>query len=184
MPNEEHEQTLNVWLAELLRDRGIDARQEKKQAKGKGKRVDVEIRLGTVKIALEAKQGQRPSNRRDAIQSADGRFKEANADCAIALCYPEGVTTKEELLDAEMLWTIRNPENLTPPGTAAWATSDVGNLAPAIRQAPMQLGNPDKAAAGLSESLNAAVERLSEAQKEEIAKALDLPLVLQRRVVW
>lgn len=68
MPNQEHEQTLNVWLAELLRDRGINAKQEKKQPKGK--RVDVDIRLGTVKIALDAKQGQRPNNRRDAVQSA------------------------------------------------------------------------------------------------------------------
>ena len=173
MPNEEHEQTLNVWLAELLRDRSIDAKQERKQAKGK--RVDVDIRLGTVKIALEAKQGQRPNNRRDAIQSADGRFNEANADCAIALCYPQGINSKEALLDAAMIWTIRNPESLTPADSAIWTTSALEDLVPAIKQAPMQLGNPDKAAAGLSASLNAAVERLSEAQKEEIAKALDLP---------
>ena len=175
MPNEEHESTLNVWLAELLRDRGVNARQEKKQAKGKGKRVDVEIRLGTVKVALEAKQGQSSTNRRDAIKSADGRFKDANADCAIALCYPEGITTKEEIPEAQMLWTIRNPNHLTPPRTTTWTTSDLSNLVSAIRHAPMQLGNPDKAAAGLSASLNAAVERLSEAQKQEIAKALDLP---------
>ena len=173
VPNEEHEQTLNVWLAELLRDRGIDAKQERKQAKGK--RVDVDIRLGTVKIALEAKQGQRPNNRRDAIRSADGRFNEANADCVIALCYPQGINSKEALLDAAMMWTIRNPESLTPADSAIWTTSALEDLVLAIKQAPMQLGNPDKAAAGLSASLNAAVERLSEAQKEEIAKALDLP---------
>ena len=173
MPNQEHEQTLNVWLAELLKDRGIVARQERTQAKGK--RVDVEIRLGTVKIALEAKQGQRPSNRRDAIRSADGRFKEANADCALAVCYPEGITEKEELIEARMIWTIRNPANLAVANTAMWTKGTLDDLVPAIRQAPMQLGNPDKAAAGLSASLNAAVERLSENQKEEIARALDLP---------
>ena len=39
----------------------------------------------------------------------------------------------------------------------------------------MQLGNPDHAAAALSASLDAAVERLSENQKREIARALDLP---------
>ena len=173
MPNQEHEQTLNVWLAELLRDRGIDARQEKKQAKGK--RVDVDIRLGTVKISIEAKQGQRPSNRRDAINSADGRFKEANADCAIALCYPEGIHEKEEIGHALMTWAIRNPETLAPSASVKWTSGTIDDLVPAIKQAPMQLGNPDKAAAGLSASLNAAVGRLSENQKQEIAKAIDLP---------
>ena len=173
MPNQEHEQTLNVWLAELLRDRGINAKQEKKQPKGK--RVDVDIRIGTVKIALEAKQGQRPNNRRDAVQSADGRFNEANADCAIALCYPDGITDKEGLIPAQMIWTIRNPENLASAESAIWTTSNLNDLVPAIRQAPMQLGNPDKAAAGLSASLDAAMERLSETQKEEIARSLDLP---------
>ena len=39
----------------------------------------------------------------------------------------------------------------------------------------MQLGNPDHAAAALSASLDAAVERLSENQKQEVARALDLP---------
>ena len=51
----EHEHTLNVWLAELLRERGLDARQE--QTLG-GRRIDVDIRVGPVKIALEAEQGQ------------------------------------------------------------------------------------------------------------------------------
>ena len=50
MPNVEQEQTLNVWLVELLRNRGIEARQEQKQANVR--RVDVDIRFGTVKIAL------------------------------------------------------------------------------------------------------------------------------------
>ena len=39
----------------------------------------------------------------------------------------------------------------------------------------MQLGNPDLAAAALSASLDRAVGRLSEAQKREIARSLDLP---------
>ena len=173
MPNVEHEQTLNVWLAELLRQRGIDARQERKQAKGG--RIDVEIRIGTVKIALEAKQGQKSNNQRDAITSADSRLTSTNVDCAIALCYPEGIADKCTLTERQLMWTIRNPDALVQGGVARWSSSDLNDLARTIKQAPMQLGNPDKAAAGLSASLDAAVERMSETQKAEVARAIDLP---------
>ena len=65
MANVEHEHTLNVWLAELLRRRGLNARQERKQANRK--RIDVEIHVGNVKIALEAEQGQSSTKQREAI---------------------------------------------------------------------------------------------------------------------
>ena len=60
MVQPEHEHTLNVWLADLLRKNyGIDARQEQGQAGGG--RIDVEIHIGPVKIALEEVTARCPS---------------------------------------------------------------------------------------------------------------------------
>lgn len=56
-----------------------------------------------------------------------------------------------------------------------WTEANLGELASVIQFAPMQLGNPDLAAEGLSASLDRAIGRLSESQKREIARALDLP---------
>ena len=50
-----YESTLNTWLAEALRQEGFDAKPESLQ--GGGKRLDVEVNLDGVKIALEAEQG-------------------------------------------------------------------------------------------------------------------------------
>ncbi len=58
---------------------------------------------------------------------------------------------------------------------ADWSSGDVEQLASVLRLTPAQLGDPDAAAAALSSSLDGAVARLSESQKRELAKALDLP---------
>ena len=170
----EHEHTLNVWTAELLRDlHGIDAKQEQKQADRK--RIDIEIRIGPVKIALEAEQGQTSAKKREAIGDADKRLKQKNADCAIAVCYPDDIFEKRQIPDSCMLWTIRAPNSQVPHNDAVWTEANLIELASVIQFAPMQLGNPDLAAAGLSASLDRAIGRLSESQKREIAHALDLP---------
>ena len=109
MPAREHEHTLNVWLAELLRERGLDARQE--SAQGGGRRIDVDIRVGPVKIALEAEQGQSAAKKREAIGDADSRLKQGIADCAVAVCYPDGIAAREDISQANFLWNIR----ATPP---------------------------------------------------------------------
>ena len=100
----EHEHALNVWLAELLRERGLDARQE--QAQG-GRRIDVDIRVGPVKIALEAEQGQTAAKKSEAIGDADSRMAQKLADCAIAVCYPDGIRARADIARADLLWTIR-----------------------------------------------------------------------------
>ena len=174
MVQPEHEHTLNVWLADLLRkNHGIDARQEQRQAGGGC--MDVEVHIGPVKIALEAEQGQSAAKKREAIGDADRKLKRRNADCAIAVCYPDGIASQEEIADSRMLWTIRNPNNLVPAVRARWSDADLSEMASIIKLAPMQLGNPDLAAVALSASLDRAVGRLSEAQKREIARSLDLP---------
>ena len=107
MSEREHEHTLNVWLAELLRERGVDARQER--ARG-GRRIDVDVRVGPVRIALEAEQGQSAAKMREAVGDAGRRIEQGLADCAIAVCYPDGITARERIPHANLLWNI-----LTPP---------------------------------------------------------------------
>lgn len=74
MAQPEHEHTLNVWTAGLLRELyGLDAQQEQKQPGGG--RIDVAIHIGPVKIALEAEQGQNAVKKREAIRDADTKLK-------------------------------------------------------------------------------------------------------------
>ena len=117
---------------------GLDARQEQTQAGGK--RIDIEVRIGPLKIALEAEQGQSAAKRREAISDADKRLKQRNADCAIAVCYPEGITGEEQIPDVRMLWTIRAPNGLVEPEKARWTEANLGELASVVKLAPMQLG--------------------------------------------
>ena len=174
MVQPEHETTLNVWLADLLRkNHGIDARQQQRQAGGGW--MDVEVHIGPVKIGLEAEQGQSAAKKREAIGDADRKLKRRNADCAIAICYQDGIASQAELAGSRMLWTVRNPANLVPATGARWSDADLSEMASVIKLAPLQLGDPDLAAAALSASLDGAVGRLSESQKREIARALDLP---------
>ena len=142
MPQPHHENTLNVWTADILReDYGLDAHQEQNQASGG--RIDIEVRIGPVKIALEAEQGQNAAKTLEAIGDADSRLKRKDADCAIAICYPDGISGKAQLLDSRMLWTIRAPNNLVPASDANWSDAGMGELASIVKLAPMQVGDPD-----------------------------------------
>ena len=172
MSDHEYEGTLNVWLAGHLRERGLDAREER--AQGGGRRIDVEIRLDQIKIALEAEQGQTPNKKAEAIRDADKRLDQGLTDCAIALCYPEGLT-KAEFPSCEMLYTLRTWEERPSVAKSVWSIASLNQLVRVIGQIPAQLGDPDRIAKTLSHSLDEAVSRLSETQKQDLAQALDLP---------
>ena len=168
----EHEHTLNVWLASHLKSHGLAAKQEVK--KPGNRRVDIEVKIGPLSIALEAEHGQSSAKKAAAIRDADARLKQKLAQCAIAVCYPDD-TTEESLPSAQLLWTVRDPGAPTP-ASAYWSSGDIEQLVSVIRLTPAQLGDPDSVAAALSSSLDGAVERLSEGQKRDLAKALDLPV--------
>ena len=183
MTTKEHEHTLNVWMAELLRERGLQARAERIQQRGR--RIDVAIRVGRVRVALEAEQGQSNAKRNEAIRDADRRLEQGLADCAIAVCYPEGIGGPEQLQGSRVLWTIRVPrlQNTLIPleEMPQWSEADLDELASIVRLAPMQLGNPDHVADSLSASLDSAVNRLDENQKRLLAQKLDLPAAKSTR---
>ena len=164
----EHEHTLNVWLAGLLRERGLNARPEVMHP-GVG-RIDVEVRIGPAVIAVEAEHGQSAAKRNEAIGDADRRLRQGLAQGAVAMCYPDN-SDEASLPDARFLWTVRDVAN----GVSSWTEGGLDQLVSVIRLTPAQLGNPDYAAAALSNSLDEAVRRLSDPQKRMLAQTLDLP---------
>ncbi len=179
MTTREHEQTLNVQLADELRALGLSARPEAAQP-GR-RRIDVEVRIGPVVVAVEAEHGQSAAKKAEAIGDADARLQQGLAQCAVAVCYPDD-TTRETLASADMQWTVRDStDHPTPASAADWTTGDLEQLAAVIRLTPAQLGNPDYTSAALSSSLDGAVHRLSESQKRELARALDLPQQTRNR---
>ena len=113
MPNQRYESTLNTWLAEALTAQGLDARPE--NAQGGGKRLDVELRVDDLKIALEAERGLSAGKRAEAIKDADSRLRDELADCAIAICYPAGLGTRAELDACALLYTLRTKGSAPPP---------------------------------------------------------------------
>ena len=106
------EHTLNVWLAEELKRQGLDAVAERPAQR---RRVDVKVILqrtrggAEVVVAVEAEQGQNPSNMAEAVRDAEARLpgRQNLARCAVALCYPD-LTTPESLPTAQLMWTVRD----------------------------------------------------------------------------
>ena len=166
MPSREHEHTLNVHLARELRALGLDAKPEVAHS---GRRIDVEVNIGIVRVAVEAEHGQNAAKQREAVKDADARIAQRLARCAVAVCYPDN-TREDAIPTAEYLFRVRDQS-----GGGSWQRGGIDNLASVIRLAPAQIGDPDAAAAALSAQLDEAVRRLDDAQKQRLASALDLP---------
>ncbi len=173
MPERKYESTLNTWLAEALREHGLDAREESGQ--GGGKRLDVEVRFDQIKIALEAEISHSAAQRASAIKDADSRLRDDLADCAIAICYPEGLWSASDLKGCRLLHTLRTHKDRPSAAKTEWKQDDLAQFVSVIRKVPDQLGDPDNIANALSFSLDRAVSRLSESQKQDLAASLDLP---------
>ena len=129
MTSREHEQTLNVWLAGLLRERGLNARPEVTHA-GIG-RVDVEVRIGPAVIAVECEHGQYPAKQAEAIGDADRRLEQGLAHGAVAVCYPDD-STEQSLPEARFVWTVRDAAGVAPN----WTEGSLEQLVSVIRLTP------------------------------------------------
>ena len=171
MQERKYESTLNTWLAAALRKQGLDAREESGQ--GGGKRLDVEVRFDQINIALEAEQGYSTSKRASAIKDADSRLRDDLADCAFAICYPDGLWTAGDLSSCEVLHTLRTHKDRPAASKTEWKQDNLAQFVSVIRKVPDQLGDPDNIANALSFSLDrpSAFERKSKA----LAACLDLP---------
>ncbi len=173
MQRPKYESALNTWLAAALRERQLDANEE--SAQGGGRRLDVEVQLGYIKVALEAEQGHAAGKKRSAIKDADARLDQELADCAVAVCYPDNLFSADDLARCEVLYALRTHKDRPPAAKTKWQLGDLDQLARVIKKIPDQLGDPDSIANALSFSLDRAVARLSESQKQDLAKRLDLP---------
>lgn len=168
----EHEHTLNVFMARLLSAGGLASKPEVARTVPAGgrARIDIEVRIGPARIAIEAEHGQSADKRRSAIADADKRINQEVVDCALAVCYPDS-SNELNLPGAEFLWCVRDGSGSAPQ----WRIGNLERLISVVRLMPAQLGNPDFAAAALSASLDAAVERLSTRQKRSLAVGMNLP---------
>jgi len=173
MTTREHEHTLNVQLAKLLKEyHGLNAKAEQ-LCEGRRGRIDIEVTIGRVHIAVEAEHGWNSTKEKSSVKDADKRLKDpSNVDCAIAVCYPDNSTLKG-LQDSKYKWKVRYKRTKR----THWNEGSLSQLASVIRLAPTQLGDPDSIADSLSYILDSAVGRLDERQKELLAKSLDLPSV-------
>ena len=170
MTQRQHEQTLNVWFAEILESFGLDANPE--VIHPGNRRVDIEVLIGPpeVKIAVEAEHGQKRNKQREAIKDADARLKQNLADCSVAVCYPDN-TTRETLPNAALMWTVRDGIGVAEN----WTSGGIEQLTAVIRRLPDQLGEPDAVAKTLSDRLDNAVRSLNPQQMQMLGRALDLP---------
>lgn len=162
---ETREEKFNLRLAEALRAEGLDAMGESEQAGGK--RIDVLVRIGERRIAVEAKKGTLAKNRDAALAAAAERIEDDFAEAAVAVCYPDNLVWGELNLDTR-LWTA--------PVGGDWAETDVTGVAAVARRSSDDLTDIDAAAVRFKENLKIAAGRLSRRQVEDIASSVHIPL--------
>ena len=167
MPREED---YNSNLARLLREEGLTASAET-TLKGKGKGFgDALIQMGKHTIIVEAKRGQSNAQKAAALDQCEDRLNHGHCNAAIAVCYPD--YAEPHLLDAaELAYAVIDADNRVPD----WQTGNPAQLAAAIKHAPAQLGNADMAAAMLADEIQKAIRLIGFEQKQDLARALDLP---------
>lgn len=170
------ETAYNAILATLLHDEGLNAKEgltasAEVSLKGAGKGFgDVLVQMGKYRIIVEAKKGQSDSQRRAALKQCEDRLDNDHCQAAIAVCYPDYAEPRY-LNDAELDYAVIDADNRVPK----WTTGKPAMLAAAVRHAPAQLGNADMAAAMLADEIQKAIAFVSADQKEDLARALDLP---------
>lgn len=162
------EEVLNVRLARLLRQQGLQSEPEFIVPNTKGERIDVRIDLpGNFIVALEAKKGFSASIKDKVLKQAKGRLVLPQVDSAVAVCYPDGLSQDSDLDENTQLW-VR-------PVTSEWVECKLKDLVAIVQRTPQELGDPNIAAELLKKNLDMAVEVLSDVQCDGIARCLGLP---------
>ena len=135
-----------------------------------GKFLDVFVQFEGAQVVVEAKKGQTTLRKRQAARDADKRLRAGQADVAFALCYPEESTLATLPTDT-LTWQIRQD----PDATVPWREGTAEDLAREVLLAPQQVEKTNLAARILSNALDAAVLLLNAQERENLARALDLP---------
>ena len=164
------EDTLTTRLTLLFNERhGLPEAVTQPLTEG-GQFLDILVSIEGVQVVVEAKKGQNTLRKRQAARDADKRLRAGHADVAFALCYPEEATLASLPTDT-LTWQIRQD----PDATVPWREGTAEDLAREIRMAPQQVEQTNLAANILSRSLDGAVLQLNAQQRENLARALDLP---------
>jgi len=173
------ENLLNGELARLLTKTGVPANAERRELK---RRMDVVATVDGLRVVLEAETGF--GAKRQAIRDADARLKQELTTLVFAVCYPDGATV-DALAEATLTWTLRTRAEGSTEAREGddpeWREGGVRALADAVRQAPGQVSDADKAAQQLSEALDGAVRRLGRETRMALARTLDLPRTRESR---
>lgn len=161
-----YEPLLNSALARMLNERGINAVPETSQP-GSTRQLDITVRLDNLVVALEGERG----NRTGALRDAQDRLDQARDDQvvvhkSVAINYPNNLREPYFEAGTEFEWAVLPSRNFTR-GT-------VNDLAATLRRVPEDYGDPENLAQDLNATLDRAVLRLSDTQKIELARTLNL----------
>lgn len=162
-----YESLLNGRLAELLVAQGRGARGEHTQP-GSRRRLDVEVTIGRLVVALEAETDSESG----ALEDADARMAQAavgdiRCDAAVAVNYPPDLLVESFSQHTVFGWAVW-PSRVFERGNVAHLSAVLGS----IRE---DSGDPVGLAAVLEVALSQAVGGLSVAQMHALAEAVNLP---------
>ena len=142
-----NENTLNADLARILQNKGIQADPEHtfKQADGKPRRPDILCEVQGQQIGIEAKMrmGGKLSQPTQAIAQTDELIEKSFCDAAIALIYPDGYQTQDDLLTGEVQAAVRTPLSIGKKNKPQWEKCPVKDLPGLIQRIPSQLSKSE-----------------------------------------
>ena len=155
----EYEQKFNFALAELLRQRGLEAEPEVKQPRGR--RIDVLVTVRGSRVAIEGEIG----DRKKALAEAESRLKQGLADAAIAVSYPDIIYPDRDLREVE-----------AAPVGGEWRHTDIRGLASLVRTVATEVGDIGETAQKLRDALEVAADRLTDEMCADAVRVSNIPV--------
>lgn len=176
-----HEDKLNLKLHEILVNAGLKAEWQSEHAGNT--RIDIEVVTEQIRIAVECeKYGS--SKQVEALKDAASRLVPiARVDIAVAVVYPEGCDSDDDLTcDTVLTYTVVRKENAVKYGrdhkkhaqSIRWMVNPASRLPNVLRHLYRDVGNPDTLASNLKTRLDVAVSGMSESQCRSLAKSIKL----------
>ena len=185
----DYEDNVTHRLRDLLRSKGLDVDTQVKMGQG---RADLVVDHEQGKIAVECELDG-PGKKRQAVKDAVKRLTPVrHVDTAFAVVYPPKCSEKSLHDGTELAVSIVDDYVARPkrehlvldagdPGTpsdantrARWTTCTVAELADRIRNVHKDIGDPDTIVGRLRDAVDAAANRLSEAECKAIGRSLGL----------
>lgn len=137
------EEVLNVYLAELLRDRGIISAPETITSSGERRSLpDVVVTYAGLRVILEGKVADTPNAHEKAFAAAERRLEQGIAQIAIALVYPTALREAEDV-KSEMAAATFDVAIITESQAADYHRGDIDYLRSALTLAFNQLVQED-----------------------------------------